>query len=132
MEFVKQSIDERAQHKREYDRRVNDRQMQTKERKVDMGMTLDVGLIVTACSRTKSDKQDTSSVTPPPSVDYPASEVVALIHKVEAPVSAVSTGSPSSTNVDQDAPSPSNSQTTPKTQPPIIPNNVEEDNHDIE
>ncbi|GKA23927.1 hypothetical protein Tco_0709960 [Tanacetum coccineum] len=33
MEFVKQSIDERAQHKREYDRRVNDRQMQTKERK---------------------------------------------------------------------------------------------------
>ncbi|GKF97000.1 retrovirus-related pol polyprotein from transposon TNT 1-94, partial [Tanacetum coccineum] len=32
----------------------------------------------------------------------------------------------------QDAPSPSNSQTTPETQPPIIPNDVEEDNHDIE
>ncbi|GJS14213.1 hypothetical protein Tco_0408685 [Tanacetum coccineum] len=46
--------------------------------------------------------------------------------------SAVSTGSPSSTNVDQDAPSPSHSQTTPKTQPPVIPNDVEEDNHDIE
>ncbi|GKB67690.1 hypothetical protein Tco_0929102 [Tanacetum coccineum] len=58
-------------------------------------------------------------------------EVVAPIHVV-APVPAVSTGSPSSTNVDQDAPSPSNSQTTPKTQPPIIPNDVEEDNHDIE
>ncbi|GKF68262.1 retrovirus-related pol polyprotein from transposon TNT 1-94, partial [Tanacetum coccineum] len=28
--------------------------------------------------------------------------------------------------------SPSNSQTTPETQPPIIPNDVEEDNHDIE
>ncbi|GKB89935.1 retrovirus-related pol polyprotein from transposon TNT 1-94, partial [Tanacetum coccineum] len=30
------------------------------------------------------------------------------------------------------APSPSNSQTTPETQPSIIPNDVEEDNHDIE
>ncbi|GJX82915.1 retrovirus-related pol polyprotein from transposon TNT 1-94 [Tanacetum coccineum] len=44
---------------------------------------------------------------------------------------AVSTGLPSSTNVDQDAPSPSHSQTTPETQPPIIPIDVEEDNHDI-
>ncbi|GJS55200.1 retrovirus-related pol polyprotein from transposon TNT 1-94 [Tanacetum coccineum] len=35
-------------------------------------------------------------------------------------------------NVGQDAPLPSNSQTTPKTQPPVIPNDVEEDNHDIE
>ncbi|GKB29395.1 hypothetical protein Tco_0868796, partial [Tanacetum coccineum] len=60
-------------------------------------------------------------LTPPPSVDLP---IVAL-------VPAVSTGSPSLTIVDQDAPSPSNSQTTPKTQPPIIPNDVEEDNHDI-
>ncbi|GJV43280.1 retrovirus-related pol polyprotein from transposon TNT 1-94 [Tanacetum coccineum] len=59
-------------------------------------------------------------------------EVVAPIHEVVAPVLAVSTGSPSSTNVDQDAPSPSNSQTTPETQPLIISNNDEEDNHDIE
>ncbi|GJY94498.1 retrovirus-related pol polyprotein from transposon TNT 1-94 [Tanacetum coccineum] len=36
------------------------------------------------------------------------------------------------TRVDQDAPSPSNSQTTPETPPPVIPNDVEEDNHDIE
>ncbi|GJW48191.1 retrovirus-related pol polyprotein from transposon TNT 1-94 [Tanacetum coccineum] len=71
-------------------------------------------------------------ITPSPSVDYPATEVVALIHEVVAPVPAVSTGSPSSTNVDQDAPSPSHSQTTPETQPPVIPNDVEEDNHDIE
>ncbi|GJS95147.1 retrovirus-related pol polyprotein from transposon TNT 1-94 [Tanacetum coccineum] len=42
-----------------------------------------------------------------------------------------STGSPSSTTVDKDAPSLSNSQTTPKTVPPVIPNDVEEDNHDI-
>ncbi|GJW15329.1 retrovirus-related pol polyprotein from transposon TNT 1-94 [Tanacetum coccineum] len=71
-------------------------------------------------------------LTPPPSVDLPAPEVIAPVDDVVAPVPAVSTGSPSSTNVDQDAPSPSNSQTTPKTQPPIIPNDVEENNHDIE
>nr|GEW43893.1 hypothetical protein [Tanacetum cinerariifolium] len=46
-------------------------------------------------------------------------------------VQAVSTGLPSSTTVDQDAPSPSKSQTTPKTQSPIIPQDVE-DIHDIE
>ncbi|GJR35380.1 retrovirus-related pol polyprotein from transposon TNT 1-94 [Tanacetum coccineum] len=33
---------------------------------------------------------------------------------------------------DIDAPSPSNSQTTPETQSPIIPNDVEEDNHDLD
>ncbi|GKE75614.1 putative ribonuclease H-like domain-containing protein, partial [Tanacetum coccineum] len=70
-------------------------------------------------------------LTPLPIVDYPAPEVVAPIHEVVAPVPVVSTGSPSSTNVDQDAPSPSNSQTTPETQPPVIPTDVEEDNHDI-
>ncbi|GJT54408.1 retrovirus-related pol polyprotein from transposon TNT 1-94 [Tanacetum coccineum] len=46
-------------------------------------------------------------LTPPPSVDYPAPEVIAPIAEVVAPVPAVSTGSPSSTTVDQDAPSPS-------------------------
>ncbi|GJY81788.1 retrovirus-related pol polyprotein from transposon TNT 1-94 [Tanacetum coccineum] len=71
-------------------------------------------------------------LNPPPSVDHPAPAVVAPIDKVAAPVPAVSTGSPSLTIVDQDAPSPSNSQTTPDTQPPVIPNDVEEDNHDIE
>ncbi|GKC13994.1 integrase, catalytic region, zinc finger, CCHC-type containing protein, partial [Tanacetum coccineum] len=71
-------------------------------------------------------------LTPPPSVDCPAPEVIALIAEVVAPVPAVSTGSPSSTTVDQDAPSPSNSQTTPETQSPIIPNDVEEDNHDLD
>ncbi|GJV82769.1 retrovirus-related pol polyprotein from transposon TNT 1-94 [Tanacetum coccineum] len=71
-------------------------------------------------------------LNPLPSVDHLAPEVVAPIDEVAAPVPAVSTGSPSSTTVDQDAPSPSNSQTTPNTQPPVIPNDVEEDNHDIE
>ncbi|GKE46367.1 retrovirus-related pol polyprotein from transposon TNT 1-94 [Tanacetum coccineum] len=71
---------------------------------------------------------------PPPStsVDHPAPEVIALIAEVVAPEPAASTGSPSSTTADQDAPSPSNSQTTPKTQSPIIPNDVEEDNHDLD
>ncbi|GKB54801.1 putative ribonuclease H-like domain-containing protein [Tanacetum coccineum] len=71
-------------------------------------------------------------LTPPPSVDHPAPEVIAPIADVVAPEPAASTGSPSSTTVDQDAPSPSNSQTTPETQSPIIPNDVEEDNHDLD
>nr|GEZ61890.1 hypothetical protein [Tanacetum cinerariifolium] len=69
-------------------------------------------------------------LTPPPSVDHPAPEVIALISEVVSPDVVASTGLPSSTTVDQDAPSPSNSQSTPKTQPPVIPNHVEEDNHD--
>ncbi|GKC57089.1 retrovirus-related pol polyprotein from transposon TNT 1-94 [Tanacetum coccineum] len=71
-------------------------------------------------------------LTPSPSVDDPTPEVVALIDEVVAPEPAASTGSPSSTIVDQDAPSTSNSQTTPGTQSPIIPNDVEEDNHDLD
>ncbi|GJR42800.1 hypothetical protein Tco_1310903 [Tanacetum coccineum] len=71
-------------------------------------------------------------LTPPPSVDHPAPEVIAPIDEVVTSVPVVSTGSPSSTTVDQDAPSPSNSQTTPETQSPIIPNDVEEDNHDLD
>ncbi|GJR74899.1 retrovirus-related pol polyprotein from transposon TNT 1-94 [Tanacetum coccineum] len=71
-------------------------------------------------------------LTPPPSVDHPAPEVIAPIPEVVAPEPAASTGSPSSTTVDQDAPSPSNSQTTPETQSPVIPNDVEEDNHDLD
>ncbi|GJU19572.1 retrovirus-related pol polyprotein from transposon TNT 1-94 [Tanacetum coccineum] len=45
-------------------------------------------------------------LNPPPSVDHPAPEFVALIDEVAAPEPAISTGSPSSTTVDQDAPSP--------------------------
>nr|GEV29360.1 ribonuclease H-like domain-containing protein [Tanacetum cinerariifolium] len=66
------------------------------------------------------------------SVDLPSPEVISLIAKVVAPEPAASTGLPSSTTVDQDAPSPSNSQTTPNTQPFIIPNDVEDDNHDLD
>nr|GEY60436.1 retrotransposon protein, putative, unclassified [Tanacetum cinerariifolium] len=72
-------------------------------------------------------------ITPPSTpVAHPAPEVIALITEVVAPEPVASTGSPSSTTVDQDAPFPSNSQTTPETQSPIIPNDVEEDNHDLD
>nr|GEZ43799.1 integrase, catalytic region, zinc finger, CCHC-type, peptidase aspartic, catalytic [Tanacetum cinerariifolium] len=47
-------------------------------------------------------------------------------------VQADSTGSPSSTTIDKDAPSPSKSHTTAKTQSSVTPQDVEEDNLDIE
>nr|GEV32649.1 hypothetical protein [Tanacetum cinerariifolium] len=58
--------------------------------------------------------------------------VIASIADVIPPVQAASTGSPSSTSVDQDAPSLIKSQTTPKTQSAVIPQDVKEDNIDIE
>nr|GEU31850.1 retrovirus-related Pol polyprotein from transposon TNT 1-94 [Tanacetum cinerariifolium] len=66
------------------------------------------------------------------SVDPPAPEVIAPIAEVVASELVESTGSPSSTTVDQDEPSPNKSQTTLETQPPVISNDVEEDNHNIE
>nr|GEX01666.1 retrovirus-related Pol polyprotein from transposon TNT 1-94 [Tanacetum cinerariifolium] len=71
-------------------------------------------------------------INPPPSVDPQAPEVIASIAEVIPPVQAESTGSPSSTSVDQDEPSPSKSQTTTETQSSVIPQDVEEDNLDIE
>ncbi|GJT70459.1 putative ribonuclease H-like domain-containing protein [Tanacetum coccineum] len=71
-------------------------------------------------------------LNPPSSVDCPAPEVIAPIAKVVAPELAALTVSPSLATIDQDAPSPSNSQTTPETQSPIIPNDVKEDNHDLD
>ncbi|GJX23738.1 retrovirus-related pol polyprotein from transposon TNT 1-94 [Tanacetum coccineum] len=72
------------------------------------------------------------SLNPLPYVDLQAPEVIATILEVVAPEHAILTGSPSSTTVDQDAPSPSNFHTTQETQTPIISHNFEEDNHDIE
>nr|GEW37379.1 integrase, catalytic region, zinc finger, CCHC-type, peptidase aspartic, catalytic [Tanacetum cinerariifolium] len=71
-------------------------------------------------------------LTPPSSVDPPAPKVIAPIDEVIPPEHDESTGSPSSIIVDQDALSTSKSQTTPETQPPIIPHDVKEGNHDIE
>nr|GEW71830.1 hypothetical protein [Tanacetum cinerariifolium] len=71
-------------------------------------------------------------LNPLPSVDPQAPEVIDPIAKVIPSVQAESTGSPSSTSVDQDAPSPSKSQTTPETQSSVIPQDVEEDIRNIE
>nr|GEY82726.1 hypothetical protein [Tanacetum cinerariifolium] len=66
-------------------------------------------------------------------VDHPAPKLIALIDEVVAPEPAtLTTGSPSSTIVDQDAPSPSNSETTPETQTHVISNDIKEDNHDLD
>nr|GEX24722.1 hypothetical protein [Tanacetum cinerariifolium] len=70
-------------------------------------------------------------LNPPPSVDHQAAKVIAPIIEVIPQVQADSTGLPSSTTVDQDAPSLSKSHTTPETQSSIIPQDVEEDNLDI-
>nr|GEY75655.1 putative ribonuclease H-like domain-containing protein [Tanacetum cinerariifolium] len=59
-------------------------------------------------------------------------KVIAPITEVVALEPAASIGSPFSRTVDQDAPSPSNSQTTPKNQSFIIPTDVEDDNHDLD
>ncbi|GJZ77214.1 retrovirus-related pol polyprotein from transposon TNT 1-94 [Tanacetum coccineum] len=62
---------------------------------------------------------------PPPSVDLQVPTVI-------SPEPAVSTGTPSSTIIDQDAPSTSTSQTRQETSSPVIPLGVEEADHDIE
>ncbi|GKA56334.1 retrovirus-related pol polyprotein from transposon TNT 1-94 [Tanacetum coccineum] len=72
------------------------------------------------------------SLNPPPYVDLQALEVIAPIPEVVVHKHAVSTDSPSSTTVDQNAPLSSNSHTTQETQTPIISHEAEEDNHDIE
>ncbi|GJR87028.1 hypothetical protein Tco_0211039 [Tanacetum coccineum] len=58
---VKNSVAERTCHQRQYDKRVNKRQMQTQESKTDTGKALDVELVVTESSGTESEVQDDSS-----------------------------------------------------------------------
>ncbi|GJX17278.1 retrovirus-related pol polyprotein from transposon TNT 1-94, partial [Tanacetum coccineum] len=62
----------------------------------------------------------------------PPTSVVSPVPVKEALAPVESTGSPSSTTVDQDAPSPSTSQTTPQSQSQKIPLCVEEESHDLE
>ncbi|GJW26023.1 retrovirus-related pol polyprotein from transposon TNT 1-94 [Tanacetum coccineum] len=71
-------------------------------------------------------------LNPSSSVDHQAPEVITPIAEVVAPELAASTNSPSLTTTDQDAPLPSNSQTTPETQSPIISNDIEKENHDLD
>nr|GEU86030.1 hypothetical protein [Tanacetum cinerariifolium] len=71
-------------------------------------------------------------LNPPPSVVHQAPEGIALIADVIPPVQDDSTGSSSSTTVDQDASSASKTHTTTETQSSVIPQDVEEDNIDME
>nr|GEW48897.1 hypothetical protein [Tanacetum cinerariifolium] len=71
-------------------------------------------------------------LNPPPSVDNQAAEVIAPIDEVIPQVDDDSTGSPSLTTVDQDAPSPSKSLTLTKIQSSVILHDVGNDNLDIE
>nr|GEY71026.1 hypothetical protein [Tanacetum cinerariifolium] len=71
-------------------------------------------------------------LNPSPSVDHSNPEVIAPIAEVVALELDASTGLLFSTTVDQDEPSPNNSQTTPETQTPVISNEVKEDNHDLD
>nr|GFA48979.1 retrovirus-related Pol polyprotein from transposon TNT 1-94 [Tanacetum cinerariifolium] len=67
-----------------------------------------------------------------PSVVNQAPEVIAPIAEVIPPIYADSTGSPSSTTVDQDAPSTSKTHTITEIQSSVIPQDVGDDNLDME
>nr|GFB81287.1 hypothetical protein [Tanacetum cinerariifolium] len=71
-------------------------------------------------------------LNPHPSVDNQAAEVIAPIAEVIPQVDDDSTGSPSSTAVDQDAPSPSKSPTLTEIQSSVILQDVGHENLDIE
>ncbi|GJU83083.1 hypothetical protein Tco_1285448 [Tanacetum coccineum] len=58
---VKKSVAERTRHQRQYDRRVNKRQLQTQESKIDTGKALDADLVDTKSIRTDSTVQDDNS-----------------------------------------------------------------------
>ncbi|GJW08211.1 retrovirus-related pol polyprotein from transposon TNT 1-94, partial [Tanacetum coccineum] len=61
-----------------------------------------------------------------------SASVASLVPAVVAQEHVNPTGTPSSTSIDQDAPSPSTSQTPQELQSPVVPSNVEEKFHDIE
>nr|GEX32508.1 hypothetical protein [Tanacetum cinerariifolium] len=71
-------------------------------------------------------------LNPPLSVVNQVPEAIAPIIKVIPPVNAYLTGSPSSTTIEQDAPSTSNSPTPIETQSSVIPQDVGDDNLDME
>ncbi|GKE40859.1 hypothetical protein Tco_1464264 [Tanacetum coccineum] len=61
MESLRESIQERAKHKREYDRRMNDRMMQSKEGNADLSKALNAGLVVTESNETESKRHVSSN-----------------------------------------------------------------------
>nr|GEU98658.1 retrovirus-related Pol polyprotein from transposon TNT 1-94 [Tanacetum cinerariifolium] len=80
-------------------------------------------------------KKDRDTLFQPMFDEYfnpPPPSVVSLVFATAAPRPADPTGTPSSTIIDQDAPSLSTSQTPQETQSPVIPSGVKEHIHDIE
>nr|GFC21938.1 integrase, catalytic region, zinc finger, CCHC-type, peptidase aspartic, catalytic [Tanacetum cinerariifolium] len=71
-------------------------------------------------------------LNPPPSVVNQTPEAIAPIAEVIPPGYVDSTGSPSSTTVKQEVPSTSNSPTPTETQSSVIPQDVGDDNLDME
>ncbi|GKA05433.1 hypothetical protein Tco_0684553, partial [Tanacetum coccineum] len=55
---VKKFVAERTRHQRQYDRRVNKKQMQTHESKIDTGKAMDTDLVITESSGTELEVQD--------------------------------------------------------------------------
>ncbi|GJR67726.1 hypothetical protein Tco_0013791 [Tanacetum coccineum] len=58
---VKKSAAERTRHQRQYDRRVNKRQLQTQDSKIDTGKAVDKGLVVMKSNGIESKVQDDNS-----------------------------------------------------------------------
>ncbi|GJQ90864.1 hypothetical protein Tco_0002003 [Tanacetum coccineum] len=54
---------ERSKKKREYDRRMNARMMQSKEGNADLSKALDAGLVVTECNETESERHVSSNIS---------------------------------------------------------------------
>ncbi|GKE13021.1 hypothetical protein Tco_1416572 [Tanacetum coccineum] len=97
--------------------------------------TISLGLVPQPPSPTPNvppTKNDWDSLFCPMFVEYfnPSQSVVqpVLVAVVQEPV--VSTGTPSSTRIDQDTPSTSTSQTIKEAQSHVIPTSVEEDDHE--
>ncbi|GJR80075.1 retrovirus-related pol polyprotein from transposon TNT 1-94 [Tanacetum coccineum] len=100
-------------------------------------ITLSSGLVPNPSSPTPyvpPTKKDWEILFQPMFDEYfsPPTSVTSQVPAATALVPVDSTGIPSSTLVDQDAPSPSTSQTPQETQAPVLSFGVEEENHDIE
>nr|GEY24933.1 hypothetical protein [Tanacetum cinerariifolium] len=67
---VKKFVAERICHQRQYDRRLNKRQMQMQESKIDMGKAVDADLVVTESSGIELEVDD-SEPTHGSNVDIP-------------------------------------------------------------
>nr|GEX34821.1 hypothetical protein [Tanacetum cinerariifolium] len=57
----KKSVAKKTRHQKQYDKRVNKRQIQTQESKIDTGKAVDDDLVVTKSSETESEVQDDNS-----------------------------------------------------------------------